>query len=55
MLLLDVLEPSAARAMDAETGVNNSYLFIEWSVSDFGGDQMNVGSNTWVTGLAFEM
>jgi hypothetical protein len=55
MLLLDVLEPSAARAMDAETGVNNSYLFLEWSVSDFGGDQMNVGSNTWVTGLAFEM
>jgi hypothetical protein len=55
MLLLDVLEPSAARAMDSETGVNNSYLFLEWSVSDYGGDQMNVGSNTWVTGLAFEM
>jgi hypothetical protein len=55
MFLLDVLEPSAARAMDSEGGVNNSYLFIEWSMSDFGGNQMNVGTNTWVTGLAFEM
>ena len=36
-------------------GVNNSYLFFEWSMSNYGGDQMNVGSNNWVTGLAFEM
>jgi hypothetical protein len=55
MFLLDVLEPSAARAMDSEGGVNNSYLFIEWSMSNFSGDQMDVGANTWVTGLAFEM
>ncbi len=55
MFLLDILEPSAARALDAEGGVNNSYLFFEWSMSDFGGEQMNVGDNTWVTGLAIEM
>jgi hypothetical protein len=55
MFLLDVLESSAARTLDTEGGVNNSYLFFEWSMSDFSGDQMNVGSNNWVTGFAFEM
>lgn len=55
MFLLDILEPSAARAADVDTGVNNSYVFFEWSLSDYGGDQMNVGSSNWVTGLAFEM
>jgi hypothetical protein len=55
MFLLDVLESSAARALDTEAGINNSYIFLEWSMSDFSGSQMNVGSNTWVTGLAIEM
>jgi hypothetical protein len=55
MFLLDILEPSAALSADVDSGVNNSYLFFEWSMSNYGGDQMNVGSNTWVTGLAFEM
>lgn len=55
MLLLDILEPGAALSADVDSGVNNSYLFFEWSMSDYGGDQMNVGSNNWVTGLAFEM
>jgi hypothetical protein len=55
MLLLDFIEPSVARTLDTETGVNNTYLFIEWSVSDFNGDQMNVGSSTWTTGLALEL
>ena len=55
MFLLDILEPSAARAADVDTGVNNSYIFFEWALSDYGGNQMNVGSSNWVTGLAFEM
>lgn len=55
MLLLDFLEPSAALEADNESGVNNSYLFFEWMMTDYGGDQMNVGTSTWVTGLAFEM
>jgi hypothetical protein len=55
MFLLDILEPSAALGADNDSGVNNSYIFFEWAMSNYGGDQMNVGSNTWVTGLAFEM
>lgn len=55
MFLLDVLESTSSRALDAELGINNSYVFFEWSMSDYGGDQMNVGSSNWVTGLAFEM
>jgi hypothetical protein len=55
MLLLDTFDPVAARAMDAEAGINNSYIFFEWMWSDFGGDQMNVGASTWMTGLAIEL
>jgi hypothetical protein len=55
MFLLDILEPSAARAADSDGGLNNSYIFFEWAMSNYGGDQMNVGSSSWVTGLAFEM
>jgi hypothetical protein len=55
MLLLDTFDPVAARAMDAEAGINNSYIFFEWLWSDFDGDQMNVGASTWMTGLAIEL
>jgi hypothetical protein len=55
MFLLDILDPGGALSADVDSGVNNSYLFFEWSMSDYGGDQMNVGSSNWVTGLAFEM
>ena len=55
MFLLDILDPAAALSADVDSGVNNSYLFFEWSMSNYGGDQMNVGSSNWVTGLAFEM
>lgn len=54
MLLLDFFEQDAARTVDSESGVNNTYLFLEWAWSDFGGEQMNVGTNTWLTGLAIE-
>lgn len=55
MFLLDILEPSAGKEMDSAAGINNSYAFFEWSVSDYdGSDQMNVGTSTWVTGLAVE-
>lgn len=55
MFLLDILDRGAALSADVDSGVNNSYLFFEWSMSDYGGDQMNVGSSNWVTGLAFEL
>jgi hypothetical protein len=55
MFSLDWLEPSAGAELDNTMGINNTYIFIEWSVSNYGGKQMNVGSNTWVTGFAFEL
>jgi len=58
MFLLDAIDRSAANELDGNTGVNNSYFFAEWYVSQldgFGGDHMNVGANTWVLGLAMEM
>lgn len=61
MFLLDALEPSSAMALDNEVGINHSYLFFEWMVSNldgFGapaGSEMRVGASTWVAGLAFEM
>jgi hypothetical protein len=57
MLLLDSFDRNAAMEMDANTGVNNSYFFLEWYVSKLGigSDQMHVGTNTWVLGLALEI
>jgi hypothetical protein len=55
MLSLDWLEPSAGAELDNTMGINNTYIFFEWSVSNYPGKQMNVGANTWVTGFAFEM
>jgi hypothetical protein len=59
MFLLDVLDPHAAMEMDSDVGINNSYFFAEWYVSNldgFGsGKQMQVGTSTWALGLAFEM
>lgn len=58
MLLLDFFDRDSAIQMDAATGINNSYFFIEWYRSfldGFGGDQMQVGTNTWMLGLAFEI
>jgi len=61
MLLLDAFEPSSAITLDNEMGINHSYLFFEWMVSNldgFGaapGTKMRVGTNTWVAGLAFEL
>lgn len=57
MFLLDVIDRTSAVEMDATTGVNNSYFFLEWYRSQIGagGDQMNVGTNTWMLGLALEI
>ncbi len=44
--LLDVLEPSAAKRLDSEMGVNHTYLFCEFvhsGVDDFGGDSLRLG------------
>lgn len=56
MFLLDVLDQDSAKSLDNEIGINNSYFFMEWYVSRLGaGDQMEVGTNTWVLGLAFDL
>ena len=65
---LVVLSASAAAQdpykieIDNEWGINNTYLFFEWMVSnldDFKGSRntsaMHIGTNTWMAGLAFEM
>ena len=41
MFLLDWLEPSAGTELDTAMDINNSYIFFEYSVCNFGGDQMN--------------
>lgn len=55
---LDIIDPSAARAMDAELGINHSYVFAEmhWAnIDSFGAANHLVLSDlTWNVGLAFE-
>lgn len=56
--LLDVLDPGAARTMDAELGINHTYLFCEFHYADirnFGvGNRMNLSDTTLNAGIAFE-
>jgi len=58
MLLLDALDLEDARAADASIGLNNSYIFGEWYVSQLDGfgasDRLQVGTDTWMLGLALE-
>lgn len=59
MFLLDVLDPDDAVTADGLTGINNSYLFMEWfrpQLDGFGsGKVMNIGSSSWLLGVAVEM
>jgi len=59
MLLLDFFDPRAAREADNSIGINNSYLFTEWYYSDLSGfgsnNRMQVGTSTWMLGLALEI
>ncbi len=58
MLMLDWFDERSARQLDNSVGVNHSYLFLEWmkaNLDGFGsGDQLRVGTSTWVAGLALE-
>jgi len=57
-LMLDFLDPGAARGFDADAGVNHSYAFFELTHIDASGlgqgNRLHVGDNTWFTGLMFE-
>jgi len=59
LLRLDPFDPADAASADASLGINHSGLFIEWfgsSLDGFGSaDVMEVGTSTWVAGLAIEM
>jgi hypothetical protein len=56
MLWLNWLAPQTALDLDNTAGVNNAYLYIEYmnSTIDSFGQGMQVGTSTWVTGLAWE-
>jgi hypothetical protein len=56
MFLLDWMDPHSAKEMDNSVGVNNSYFFGEWYGSDVDsfGEGMQVGTNNWALGLAFD-
>jgi hypothetical protein len=57
-LLLDVLDPPAARTIDAELGINHTYVFAELNylnIDGFGSsDKLTLSDLTWNVGLAFE-
>lgn len=56
--LLDIFSSSMATQFDEESGVNNSYIFIEYlhsQVDDFGSDtSINLSADALSFGLAFE-
>ena len=56
--LLDVLDPSAAKIIDSELGINHTYLFCEFHYADISGfgaaNKMNLSDTTLNAGLAFE-
>jgi hypothetical protein len=55
---LDIIDPSAARALDNEIGINHTYLFFEFchnAANGFGAAHaLGLGDSTWNAGLAFE-
>jgi hypothetical protein len=59
MFLLDVLDPDDAVTADGITGINNSYVFLEWfrpQLDGFGSNKvMDIGSSSWLLGVAVEM
>jgi hypothetical protein len=62
MLLLDAIDEHASIELDNEWGINNTYFFFEWMVSNLDGlgsganhSALRVGTHTWVLGLALEI
>jgi hypothetical protein len=61
MFLLDSIDPHSAAEMDNEWGINGTYFFVEWmkaNLDGFGSSDpsvLNIGTSTWVLGLAVEM
>jgi hypothetical protein len=59
MVRLDELDPVSAANADSSLGINHSAVFIEYyksNLNGFGtGASMEVGTSTWVAGLALEI
>jgi hypothetical protein len=62
MFLLDSIDTHSSIEIDNEWGINNTYFFFEWMVSNLNDFKaasdpsvMRVGTNTWMLGLALEM
>ncbi|MBM4396914.1 MAG: hypothetical protein FJ087_14650 [Deltaproteobacteria bacterium] len=57
-LMLDFLAPDMAQTFDTDVGVNNTFLFAEFTMSwidDFGArSRMDFSSNSFLAGIAFE-
>lgn len=56
-LQMDFLDPKYAREAREDSGIYHFYLFGEFNVNwvnDFGGKGLNLSSNFWTFGLAFE-
>lgn len=56
-ILLDILDEKSAGAMDADYGINNTFLIGEYRISkvnDFGKGAWAFSSRTWFIGLMFE-
>ncbi len=58
-LNLNVFDEYAAKNLDDQTGINNTYAFVEYMWASFQGlglqtDPLRVGDTTWVVGLAWE-
>jgi hypothetical protein len=55
---LGVIDPNSSRQLDESTGINNTYVFAEYMMSDLSGigqtHALWVGTNSIVFGLAFE-
>lgn len=55
--LLDWLDPTSAAQLDFSWGINNTYLFAEYSYSqvrDFDGSGFRLGDTNWRIGLSFD-
>ena len=50
---LDAFEPSAARGMDEEWGINHSFLFFELYGFEPSAESLPIGDTNWCAGLGF--
>lgn len=56
-ICLNAIDPVSARRLDSSTGINNTYLVVEWtrSVPLDGRVQNDLSRDEWQIGLRFEM